>query len=56
MNIKNILEAYNEYKMNYYINDQELIDNDGDRKIAEKLATYESLEMEGVGKNDNDNT
>ncbi len=48
MNIKNILEAYNEYKMNYYINDQELLDNDGDRKIAEKLATHESLKMEGV--------
>lgn len=48
MNIKNILEAYNEYKMNYYINDQELIDNDADKIIAEKLATYESLEMEGV--------
>lgn len=43
MNIKDILENYNEFKTNYYMNEQELIDNDYDRKIAEDIATKISI-------------
>lgn len=43
MNIKNILENYNEFITNYYMNEQELIDNDYDRKIAEAIATKVSI-------------
>ncbi len=42
MTLKDILEAYNEYKMNYYI----------DNKI-ENNTTYENLKMEGVEKYEN---
>ena len=43
MNIKDIFENYNEFKTNYYMNEQELIDNDYDRKIAEAIATKVSI-------------
>ncbi len=43
MNMKDILENYNEFKTNYYMNEQELIDNDYDRKIAEAIATKVSI-------------
>lgn len=43
MNMKDILENYNEFKTNYYMNEQELIDNDYDRKIAETIATKVSI-------------
>lgn len=46
MNIKSILESYQEFTTNYYMNEQELIDNDIDRIIAEKIATKQS--MKGV--------
>lgn len=42
MTLKDILEAYNEYKMNYYI----------DNKIENNTA-YENLKMEGVEKYEN---
>lgn len=45
MNIKNILENYNEYSVNYYMNNQNLIDNDNDRKLAEYIATKEAIKM-----------
>lgn len=44
MNMKDILENYNEYITYYYMNEQELIDNDTDRKIAEAIATKTSIE------------
>ena len=44
MNMKDILENYNEYIVTYYMNEQELIDNDADRKIAEAIATEASME------------
>lgn len=42
MTLKDILEAYDEYKMNYYI----------DNKIENNIA-YENLKMEGVEKYEN---
>ena len=51
MNMKDILENYNEFVANYYMNEQELIDNDADRKIAEAIATKVSIKnsrMKGV--------
>ena len=43
MNMKDILENYNEFKTNYYMNEQELIDYYYDRKIAEAIATKVSI-------------
>lgn len=45
MNIKNILNSYNEFITNYYMNEQELIDNDIDRRIAEEIATEEAIKI-----------
>ena len=44
MNMKEIIESYSEYIVSYYMNEQELIDNDADRKIAEAIATEASME------------
>ena len=44
MNMKEIMESYSEYIVTYYMNEQELIDNDADRKIAEAIATEASIE------------
>lgn len=44
MNMKEIMESYSEYIVSYYMNEQELIDNDADRKIAEAIATEASME------------
>ena len=45
MNIKNILENYNEYSVKYYMNNQNLIDNYNDYKLAEKEATRQAIKM-----------
>lgn len=43
---KRILEAKEEFTTNYYMNEQEYIDSDIDRQIAEELAEEEYEEME----------
>lgn len=43
---KRILEAKEEFTTNYYMNEQEYIDSDIDRQIAEELANEEYEEME----------
>ena len=43
MTLKDILEAYDEYKINYYI----------DNNVSENNTTYENLKMEGVEKYEN---
>lgn len=45
MEWKNILESYNEFTANYCMNEQELIDDNTDYKIAECIATKEAIEM-----------
>lgn len=45
MNIKDIMNTYNEYTTNYYMNNQNLIDNYHDYKLAEKEATKQAIEM-----------
>ena len=43
MNIKEIIK---EYQINYYMNNQSLIDNYDDYKLAEEIAEIEFKEME----------
>ena len=45
MNIRSILESYQEFTTNYYMNEQNLIDNDIDREIAEEIATEEAIKI-----------
>lgn len=45
MNIKSILESYQEFTTNYYMNEQAFIDNDIDREIAEEIATEEAIKI-----------
>ena len=40
-----ITDAYKEYITFYYMNEQEIIDNDFDRKIAEEIATKEAKKL-----------
>ena len=46
MNIKDIINNYKEYSNLYYMNNQNLIDNYYDYKIAENIANKEYKEME----------
>ena len=45
MNIKDILNSYNEFTTNYYMNNQDLLDNNYNREIAEAIATKEAIEL-----------
>ena len=45
MNIKEIMNSYNEFRANYYMNDQMLVDNDANYKIAEAIATKEAIKI-----------
>ena len=46
MNIKDIINNYKEYSNLYYMNNQNLIDNYYDYKLAEKEATKQAIKME----------
>ena len=46
MSWKSILEAYEEYNTHYYMNNQMLLDNMDDYKVAEAIATKEAIEIE----------
>lgn len=44
MNIKSILECYNEYTTNYYMNEERIMSHE-DYEVAEYIATKEAIKM-----------